>query len=116
MVRSMNDELLKEECRRVIKRIAWRLQYQAKKISARELPIIENICGQNQIFSVDSKLYVEEMLNSLPSKARFIIEQVVINGVPEEIVAKHLGISQQGVNKYKRKYLGLLRKKIESDS
>ncbi|WP_260507759.1 hypothetical protein [Brevibacillus agri] len=56
------------------------------------------------------------MLNSLPSKARFIIEQVVINGVPEEIVAKHLGISQQGVNKYKRKYLGLLRKKIESDS
>ncbi|MGF9820874.1 hypothetical protein ABEX46_22880, partial [Brevibacillus agri] len=30
----------------------------------------------------------EEMLNSLPSKARFIIEQVVINGVPEEIVAQ----------------------------
>lgn len=116
MVRRMNDELRKEECRRLIKRIAWRLQYQTKKISTRELPIIENICGQNQISSVDSKLYVEEMLNSLPAKARFIIEQVVINGVPEKIVANHLGISQQGVNKYKRKYLGLLRRKWESTS
>lgn len=116
MVRRMNDELRKEECKRLIKRIAWRLQYQTKKISTRELPIIENICGQNQISSVDSKLYVEEMLNSLPSKARFIIEQVVINGVPEKIVANHLGISQQGVNKYKRKYLGLLRRKWESTS
>lgn len=111
----MNDELLIEECRRVLRRIAWRLQYQAKKISTRELPIIENICGQNQMSSVDSKLHLEEMLNSLPDKARFIIEQVVINGVPEEIVAQHLGISQQGVNKYKRKYLGILRKKLESN-
>ncbi|MGN7471089.1 sigma-70 family RNA polymerase sigma factor [Brevibacillus sp. SAFN-007a] len=111
----MKDERL-EECRKVIKRIAWRLQYQAKKVSARELPIIENFCGQNQLSSVDSKLYVEDMLHSLPSKARFIIEQVVINGVPEEIVAKHLGISQQGVNKYKRKYLGVLRNQIQSTS
>ncbi len=43
------------------------------------------------------------MLDPLRSKARFIIEQVVINEVPEEIVTQHLGISQQGVNKYKRK-------------
>jgi len=55
------------------------------------------------------------MLDPLPSKARFIIEQVVINGVPEEIVVQHLGISQQGVNKYKRKNLALLRKKLESN-
>ncbi|WP_064200092.1 hypothetical protein [Brevibacillus brevis] len=112
----MNDELLMEKCRGVLKRIAWRLQYQAKKISTRELPIIENACGQNQMSSVDAKLHVEEMLNSLPAKARFIIEQVVIHGVPEEIVAQHLGISQQGVNKYKRKYLALLREKLESNS
>ncbi|WP_412915873.1 sigma factor-like helix-turn-helix DNA-binding protein [Brevibacillus sp. 179-C 1.1 NHS] len=65
--------------------------------------------------SVDCKLYVEELLNSLPSKARFIIEHVVINGVPEEIVAQQLGISQQGVNKYKRKYLQILRQKAVSD-
>lgn len=112
---SMSDEILIKKCREVLRRIAWRLQYQVKKLSTRELPIIENICGQNLISSVDSKLHVEEMLDSLPSKARFIIKQVVINGVLEEIVAQHLGISQQGVNKYKRKYLGLLRKKLESN-
>ncbi|WP_429843384.1 hypothetical protein [Brevibacillus sp. FIR094] len=58
----MNDELLIEECRKVLRRIAWRLQYQAKKISTRELPIIENICGQNQMSSVDSKLHLEEIV------------------------------------------------------
>ncbi|MFS0557835.1 sigma-70 family RNA polymerase sigma factor [Brevibacillus sp. 179-C9.3 HS] len=110
----MSDEIMIEKCRKVLRRIAWRLQYQVKKLSTRELPIIENICGQNLMSSVDSKLHVEEILNSLPSKARFIIEQVVINEVPEEIVAQHLGISQQGVNKNKRKYLGILRKKLES--
>ncbi|MED1944940.1 MULTISPECIES: RNA polymerase subunit sigma-24 [Brevibacillus] len=96
----MNDELIIEECRRILRRIAWRLQYRTWKISNGELPIIENLCGQKIMSSVDSKLYVEELLNSLPSKAKFIIEQVVINRIPEEIIAQQLGISQQGVNKY----------------
>ncbi|WP_064200087.1 hypothetical protein [Brevibacillus brevis] len=111
----MNDELLIEECRRILRRIAWRLQYRTRKISNEELPIIENACGQNLMSSVDAKLHVEELLNSLPSKAIFIIEQVVINRIPEEIIAQQLGISQQGVNKYKRKYLEVLQKKIVSD-
>ncbi|WP_252989785.1 sigma factor-like helix-turn-helix DNA-binding protein [Brevibacillus panacihumi] len=62
--------------------------------------------------AVDSELFVEELLQSLPDKARFIIQKVVIEGIPEKEVAKQLNLSQQRVNAYKQKTLKMLKEKL----
>ncbi|TRY25882.1 hypothetical protein FOI68_10950 [Brevibacillus sp. LEMMJ03] len=50
----------------------------------------------------------------LPDRGRFIIQKVVIEGIPEREVAKQLNISQKRVNVCKTKYLQQLRQKLIS--
>lgn len=108
----MNDEMKKELCRKALRRIAWRLQYQAKRLLDREKPFMEVTLIRDAMVNLDSNLFVEELLEALPDKDRFIIRRVVIEGVPEKEVARQLNISQQRVNAYKQRSLLRLREML----
>ncbi|MCR8982579.1 sigma factor-like helix-turn-helix DNA-binding protein [Brevibacillus laterosporus] len=108
----LTDELMKEHCKRILRRIAWRLQYTSKKRSSIETTMIEPGFGEDTMETVASQLYVQQLLSELPEKARFIIKSTVIDGMTEEEVARKLNITRQGVNKCKIKYLRLLAQKI----
>ncbi|USG65102.1 sigma-70 family RNA polymerase sigma factor [Brevibacillus ruminantium] len=108
----MRDEILKEKCRKILKRIAWRLQYAVKKKGHRETYLVDEIHGDDITSCTISQLYVEEVLLQIPEKARFIIYSIVIDGMTEEEVAQKLNVTRQGVNKCKNKYLRVLAEKI----
>ncbi|CAM5795809.1 sigma-70 family RNA polymerase sigma factor [Brevibacillus borstelensis] len=108
----MRDEIIKKECRNFLKRVAWRLQYSAKRNVYRHTRMIDEIYGEDITSHTVSKLYIEEVLSQIPEKARFIICSIVIDGQTEEEVAKKLKISRQGVNKCKNKYLRILKEKM----
>ncbi|HBZ79262.1 MULTISPECIES: sigma factor-like helix-turn-helix DNA-binding protein [Brevibacillus] len=109
----MENLSLKETFSKQLQRIAWRLQYQAKKVYRRE-SALEDVWSKDEMNTVDSNLFVEELLQSLPERGRYIIQKVVIEGIPEKEVAKHLQISQKRVNVCKTKYLQALRQKISA--
>ncbi len=108
----MNEDMMKEHCRRVLKRIAWRLQYAAKTQVRGEAPLNEEAVGKDTISSIVSRMYVQQLLMQIPEKARFIIKSVVIDGLTEEEVAKKLNMTRQGVSKCKNKYLRVLAQKM----
>ncbi|MFB0828179.1 MULTISPECIES: RNA polymerase sigma factor [Brevibacillus] len=108
----LSDELMKEHCKKILRRIAWRLQYNSRKRHIRETTMIEPQFGEDTMGTVASQLYVQQLLSQLPEKARFIIKSTVIDGMTEEEVAKKLNITRQGVNKWKIKYLRLLAQKM----
>ncbi|KAB3587434.1 sigma-70 family RNA polymerase sigma factor [Phocaeicola vulgatus] len=108
----MNDEMMKEHCRRVLKRIAWRLQYTAKTQIRAEAPILENKLGEDTTSHIVSHVYVQQLLMQIPEKARFIIKSIVIDGLTEEEVARKLNMTRQGVSKCKNKYLSVLAQKM----
>lgn len=60
----VEDEMMKERCRRVLKRIAWRMQYAAKTRYNRETTMIDEVFGDNSMNSLDSSIYVQELLMS----------------------------------------------------
>lgn len=108
----MSDEIMKEHFRKVLSRIAWRLQYSAKKRFVREFSIVEEILGEDSTSSVVSQIYIQELLKQIPDKASFIIRSIIIEGMTEEEVAKKLKITRQGVSKCKNKYLRVLAQKM----
>lgn len=108
----MSDEFLREHCRKLLKRIAWRLQYAAKKRYFREYAIMEEILGEDTMTSVISSLYIEHLLTQIPERASFIIKSIIIDGMTEEEVARKLNITRQGVSKCKNKYLRVLAQKV----
>jgi len=113
----MQESSKKEECRRILRRIAWRIQYEAKKQMYRsygEKELFEETCKIDQMESVDSRLMVEDLLSSLPDQPRFIIQRIVIEGATEKEVAEQLHVTQQRVNSCKRKYLKQLRQTLTS--
>ena len=60
-----------------------------------------------------SKIFVDSLLNTIPwEKCRFILEKTIIYGMTEKEVANQLHITQQGVNKWKKKGLELLRETL----
>lgn len=107
--------MMKEHCRTILKRIAWRIQYAAKvqtHQAFRRAPIIDDVVGEDTLKHVESRMYVQQLLMQIPEKARFIIQSVVIEGLTEEEVAKKLNMTRQGVSKCKNKYLGVLAQKM----
>ncbi|CAM5780328.1 MULTISPECIES: sigma factor-like helix-turn-helix DNA-binding protein [Brevibacillus] len=94
-----------------IKRTAWKLQYQAKKQYRREM-FLDDHKEVPYHDSIDSQLFVEELLNSLPERERFIIQRVVIEGRTEREVAQELRISRSRLHACKVQGLQRLHKKI----
>lgn len=111
-----NDDISVENCRRLLRRAAWRIQYKARVQQSKECQMIfENQAYDSGFESeVLSKFYVKELLDTIPwEKCRFILERTIINGLTEQEVAIELHMTQQGVNKWKKKGLALLRQNLK---
>ncbi len=110
-----NDDISVENCRKLLRRAAWRIQYKARVQQAKECQIIFENQAYNCGFETEilSKLYVKELLDTIPwEKCRFILEKTIIEEMTEKEVALELQMTQQGVNKWKKKRLELLRKNL----
>ena len=103
----------KDQFLQQIKRAAWKLQYQAKKQYRREM-FLDDHKEVPYHDTIDSQLFVEELLNSLPERERFIIQRVVIEERTEREVAQELRISRSRLHACKVQGLQRLHKKIVS--
>ncbi|WP_019910095.1 sigma-70 family RNA polymerase sigma factor [Paenibacillus sp. HW567] len=92
--------------RREIYRIGWRVQYQAKKVRTRECPLYDYEPSNINFAAIsEQKIWVEQLMQDLPPQGKVIIEKIYLKGLTEAEVAKQLNISQQAVNKWKRKMI-----------
>jgi DNA-directed RNA polymerase specialized sigma24 family protein len=96
-----------EQYRKEVYRIAWRVQYRARVVRKRE-------CSFNGVepavtcftSSSDNKIVVRQLINALPSTTgKTIISKIYLQDKTEGEVARELNMSQQGVNKWKRKMI-----------
>ncbi|MEK3715880.1 MULTISPECIES: sigma-70 family RNA polymerase sigma factor [unclassified Paenibacillus] len=109
------DDELVETCRKLLKRSAWRIQYKTRiQLIKESNPLYDNECYDNSFESmVVSELFVDELLDMLPwAKCRYIIKRTVIEGMAEQEVAAELQMTQQGVSKWKRKGLEVLKENL----
>ncbi|HZG16022.1 MAG TPA: sigma-70 family RNA polymerase sigma factor [Candidatus Bathyarchaeia archaeon] len=89
----MNDEMMKEQ-----------------KIKHRkEHGMVKEILCEDSMSAILSEMYIQQLLQQIPEKARFIIKSIIIEGKTEEEVALKLKMTRQGVSKCKNKYLGVLK-------
>ncbi len=107
-----NNELLFEQCRKLLKQAAWRLQYHARVQQLRELPTSSEF--NEATFNFDEKvvsdIFVQELIKTIKNvKCRYIIEKIATEGMTEKDLAIQLGISKQGVNKWKRKAMDIIK-------
>lgn len=105
-----------EQYRKEVYRIAWRVQYRAKIIRRRECSFgpVEPAatCFTS---SSDNKIVVRQLINALPSgTGKTIIFKIYLQDKTESEVARELNMSQQGVNKWKRKMIKELSRMMSS--
>lgn len=113
----INDEITVENCRKLLRRAAWRIQYKSRINQIREHQMLFEDQASEVGFEAEiiSKIFVDSLLNTIPwEKCRFILEKTIIYGMTEKEVASQLHITQQGVNKWKKKGLDLLRETIQN--
>ncbi|TPG93559.1 sigma-70 family RNA polymerase sigma factor (plasmid) [Brevibacillus laterosporus] len=104
----------KEHCHKILRRIAWNLQYRVRKRNKNELLIYEDIITSVACDTEVSSIYLEEIIELIPSnKGQYIIRKIVLDGFTETELANELNMTQQGVHKCKKKYLNLLKKQTE---
>lgn len=90
--------------RREVYRIGWRLQYRNRKLRRNECPLYDNVSvKQDTTNTIDNKIIINDLLEELPDKGRIIIHKLYLDDLTEAEVASQLQISQQAVNKWKRK-------------
>jgi RNA polymerase sigma factor (sigma-70 family) len=99
-----------EYYRKEIYRIGWRIQYKAKVTYRSEVPIISDTFPDHHFNEqLDNKILVHELISSLPSVIeQTVLREIFIYGKTESQVAKELKITQQAVNKWKKKALNKL--------
>ncbi|MCM3131013.1 MULTISPECIES: sigma factor-like helix-turn-helix DNA-binding protein [unclassified Paenibacillus] len=101
--------------RQEIYRIGWRVQYRAKKIKNNELPIFEIDSNKDDFTcQTEDRVIVMQLINDLPTNGQYIIEKIYLQGFSEAEVAQQLNISQQAVNKWKKKMLRHISQKVSS--
>ncbi|MBM7109692.1 hypothetical protein SAM19_03095 [Brevibacillus laterosporus] len=106
------DEILITKCQKILQRIAWNLQYRARKRNSKELFLSEEIVLSSCDDKEYSALYLEDIFQQIPSdKGKYIIRKIIVDGFTERELANELNMTQQGVHKCKKKYLALLRQK-----
>ncbi|MEK3785473.1 RNA polymerase sigma factor [Paenibacillus sp. FSL K6-1230] len=106
-----------ERYRAEIYRIGWRIQYKAKKIRNRELPLLEHEpIKEDFTVASDQALTLEQLLDTLPDTGQRVLHKLYWEGLTEAEVARQLKISQQAVNQWKRKMLKQLSQKLTSNN
>ena len=99
----MNSDITLEHCRKLLKRIAWKIQYQVKKQQRNECPIILEVAGGDSTLNSLSSFFIDEILRNIPSqKGKQVIQLIILEGYTEKEVAFKLNMTQQGVNKCKK--------------
>lgn len=92
-----------------IYRIGWRVQYRAKKIRNRECPNFDyDPVGGDFTTSSEEKILVQQLIDSLPPQGKTLIDKLYFQCQTEAEIAQHFQISQQAVNKWKRKMIQTL--------
>ncbi|CAI8703203.1 Sigma-70 family RNA polymerase sigma factor [Brevibacillus sp. IT-7CA2] len=103
--------MTKEECRKILRRIAWNLNYRERKRLCNECPILDDFGKQQWKVEHSDNLYVEELLGQLPSaKERHVIRKVILDGLTAKEVGKELNMGERGVNQCKSRSLKKLHK------
>lgn len=102
--------------KRELQRVAWRLQYKVRSTRKRECMWIEEKQPYYSLFdTVDNHLLIQQLFNEIqPDIGRKVIYGLFIREQTEAQLAKELNISQQAVNKWKRKTLHSLSQKMSS--
>ncbi|NUU54792.1 sigma-70 family RNA polymerase sigma factor [Paenibacillus taichungensis] len=109
-------EMTKDMYSSELKKIAWRLQYRCKVSANKEFGMVFDI---NSIESFESssvsKFFVQDIFNLINNEVgKKIIHAIYLDGKSEKEVALELQISQQAVNKWKKKTLKMLSMKLSS--
>lgn len=98
--------MTREECRKILRRIAWNLNYRERKRLSNECPILDDFGKQQGTIDKDHSLYVEELLQQLSSeKERYVIRKVVLEGFTAKEVGESLQMGERGVNQCKNRGL-----------
>lgn len=105
-----------EQYRKEVYRIAWRIQYKAKLVRKRECSFNgfepSETCFTS---SSDDKIVVKQLINALPSDTgKEIIYKIYLQDKTEGEVARELNMTQQGVNKWKRKMIKEMSRMMKS--
>lgn len=104
-----------ERCKNEIYRIGWRVQYRARKIRSRECPFYDHTqADAGFLASSEENILVRELIDTLPAQGKIILYKLYFQDLTEAEVARQLSISQQGVNKWKRKMITQLSRTMNS--
>lgn len=107
------SQVIEEKINKEIQRIAWRLQYHAKKES-HQYPFIYDFTREESFEDeLLLKMYVQEIICLIPKKvARKVICLLFLEEKSAKEISDEMNISVQAVNKWKRKTLEGLKQKI----
>ncbi|MCY9763162.1 hypothetical protein M5X06_22430 [Paenibacillus alvei] len=111
-----NDGSIIDFYRSELKRIAWRLQYKARVKVRREVPIQNDFLHSfHHTDQLENRLLIKQLIMSLPYETgKKIIYEIYFNDKTEAQIAMEMEISQQAVNKWKKKTLRFLYQKLSS--
>lgn len=113
----MEEQALIAELRAQLQRAAWRIQYRSRFLLKRELPLTLEQAAEQGEEALISSLFVQQALMAIPpSKGRTVMRMLIVDGKSEREVAGELRMSQQAVNKWKRKAIDLLRSRLDECS
>lgn len=89
--------------------MGWRLQYRYKKIFSHEYLLFDSVPAYgDETKDMINRLFIEQLLDTLPDKGRVILQKLYLEEKTEAEVGAQMHISQQGVNKWKKKMLNQL--------
>ncbi|SMF90293.1 RNA polymerase sigma factor, sigma-70 family [Paenibacillus uliginis N3/975] len=100
-----------------VDRIGWRIQYRAKTIRKREYSFYDLEYMRTDVSFTDgseNRMMIEQLINTLPPQGKLIIYKLYIQDQTESEVALQLNMSQQAVNKWKRKMIEQLSQTVSS--
>lgn len=109
----MMHQDIQETINKEIQRIAWRLQYYAKKDS-HQYPFTYDFTREESFEDeVLLKLYIQDIMSLINKKeGKKVIHSLFLEGKSVKEISAEMKISVQAVNKWKRKTLQDLKQKI----
>lgn len=105
----VNNLTIYEHYKQELNRISWRIQYRERVKRNKEFTIVQdigNFITTNFVPNLDNRIFITELLDHLSSDVgRKIIVGFYLEGKSEKEISNTLNMSQQGVNKCKKKML-----------
>ncbi|MEF3355810.1 hypothetical protein PV403_22010 [Paenibacillus sp. GYB006] len=109
----MNELQIKDVIDAELKRMAWRLQYHAKK-AARQYPFTYDFTRQESFEDeIVDELHVKDMLNMIDKgNGKKVVYSLYVEEKSAKEVSAEMNMTVQAVNKWKRQTLEDLKKKV----